>query len=171
MIGSAVPRGRWFGQSGPLVTVIAAMLLDLLWIPVPGFSAVAPSFPVMAVFCWAAWRPQMLPYVAVFAAGLFEDLIRGTPMGTASIALLAVQAFVWAQKRHLTTRSFEVLWFGFAFAALVAALATWCAISFAYRTPLSPWPGGMQYLLTVAAFPPVAFFLMRIERGLARAPS
>jgi rod shape-determining protein MreD len=165
-----VRRERWYGGAAPVLTVIAAILLDLLWVPIPGFSAVAPAFPVMAVFCWAAWRPQLLPYVAVFAAGLFEDLVRGTPMGTASLTLLVVQGIVRAQHQLLSTRSFEVLWLGFALIAAVGALATWCAISFSYRTVLSPWPGGMQYLLTVAAFPPVAFLLLRIERGLARVP-
>ena len=171
MIGStAVRRERWYGGAAPMLTVIAAILLDLLWVPVPGFSAVAPAFPVMAVYCWAAWRPQLLPYVAVFAVGLFEDLLRGTPMGTASLTLLVVQGLVRAQHQLLSTRSFEVLWLGFALTAAVGALATWCAISFSYRAVLSPWPGGMQYLLTVAAFPPVAFLLMRVERGLGRVP-
>ena len=151
--------------------MIGAILLDLLWVPIPGFSAVAPAFPMMAVFCWAAWRPQLIPYTAVFAVGLFEDLVRGTPLGTASLTLLVVQGLVWAQRRHLSTRSFEVLWLGFALTAIVGAFATWCAISFSYRTLLSPGPGAMQYLLTVAAFPPVAFLLMRIERGLARVPA
>ena len=168
MISAPVRRERWYTQVAPLATVIGAILLDLLWIPVPGFNAVAPAFPVMAVYCWAVWRPQTLPYSGVFVAGLFEDLIRGTPLGTGALALLAVQGFVWAQQRLLRTRSFEVLWLGFAVTALIAAAATWGAIAFAYRTVLSPWPGGMQYLLTVAAFPALAFFLMRIERGLPR---
>ena len=102
---------------------------------------------------------------------LAEDLLRGTPMGTASLVLLAVQGFVWSQRRYLATRSFEVLWLGFALTAAIAAVVTWCAISFAYRTPLSPWPGAMQYLLSVAVFPLIAFFLLRIERGMARAPT
>ena len=171
MIGGAVPRSRWYEQATPIATVIGAMLLDLLWIPVPGFNVMLPAFPVMAVYCWSAWRPQLLPYTAVFAAGLFEDLLRGTPMGTASLVLLAVQGFVWSQRRYLATRSFEVLWLGFALTAAIAAVVTWCAISFAYRTPLSPWPGAMQYLLSVAVFPLIAFFLLRIERGMARAPT
>ena len=168
MINAPVRRERWYTQIAPLATVTAAILLDLLWIPVPGFNAVAPAFPVMAVYCWAVWRPQYLPYSGVFVAGLLEDLIRGTPLGTGALALLAVQGFVWAQQRLLRTRSFEVLWLGFAVTALIAAAATWGAIAFAYRTVLSPWPGGMQYLLTVAAFPALAFLLMRIERGLPR---
>lgn len=168
MIDRPVRRERWYTQVAPLATVVAAILLDLLWIPVPGFNAVAPAFPVMAVYCWAVWRPQYLPYSGVFVAGLLEDLIRGTPLGTGALALLAVQGFVWAQQRLLRTRSFEVLWLGFAVTALIAAAATWGAIAFAYRTMLPPWPGGMQYLLTVAAFPALAFLLMRIERGLPR---
>jgi rod shape-determining protein MreD len=168
VIGAPVRRERWYGQVAPMGSVIGAMLLDLLWIPVPGFNAVTPAFPVMAVYCWGVWRPQLLPATAIFAAGLLEDLIRGTPLGTASLALLAVQGFVWAQQRLLSTRSFEVLWLGFAVTALIASVTLWCAVSFAYRVPLSPWPGAMQYALTVAAFPPIAFLLLRIERTMAR---
>jgi rod shape-determining protein MreD len=164
-----VRRERWYGQIGPMLTVVGAMLLDLLWVPIPGFNAVSPAFPVMAVYCWAVWRPELLPYTAIFAAGLFEDLLRGTPLGTAPLALLAVQGFVWAQQSLLRTRGFNVLWLGFAFAALIASAAMWGAISFAYRTPLSPWPGAMQWVLTVAAFPLLALALMRIERTMAKA--
>ncbi|MCW5771621.1 MAG: rod shape-determining protein MreD [Rhodospirillaceae bacterium] len=168
MIGAPVRRERWYGQIAPMATVLGAILLDLLWIPVPGFNAIAPAFAVMAVYCWAVWRPSLLPYIGVFAAGLFEDLVRGTPLGTGSLALLAVQGFVWAQQRLLRTRSFDVLWLGFAVTAFIGAVATWCAVSIAYRMPMSPWPGAMQFLLTVAAFPPMAFILLRIERTLAR---
>jgi len=168
MIAPPIRRERWYTQVAPLATVVAAVLLDLLWIPVPGFNAVAPAFPVMTVYCWAVWRPQSLPYFGIFAAGLIEDLIRGTPLGTGALALLVAQGFVWAQQRLLSSRSFEVLWLGFAVTALISAAATWGAIAFAYRTALSPWPGGMQYLLTIAAFPAVAFLLMRVERGLPR---
>lgn len=168
MISPPLRRERWYAQVAPMATVFGAVLLDLLWIPVPGFNAVAPAFPVMAVYCWAIWRPQLLPYTAVFAVGIFEDLIRGTPLGTGALALLAVQGFVAAQRRLLRTRSFEVLWLGFAVTALIAAAATWGAVAFAYRAVLSPWPGAMQYLLTVAAFPALAFLLWRVERGMPR---
>lgn len=168
MIATSVRRERWYMQIAPVASVVFAVLMDLLWIPVPGFNTVTPAFAVMAVYCWAAWRPDYLPYTAVFAAGLLEDLIRGTPLGTGALSLLAVQGFVWAQQRLLRSRSFEVLWLGFAFAALISAAVTWCAIAFTYRAVLSPGPGAMQYLLTVAAFPALAFLLMRIERGLPR---
>jgi rod shape-determining protein MreD len=168
MIAAPIRRERWYTQIAPLATVIGAILLDLLWIPVPGFNAVAPAFAVMAVYCWAIWRPQYLPYTGVFLAGVFEDLIRGTPLGTTALALLAVQGFVWAQRRLLSSRSFNVLWMGFAVTSLIAAVVTWGAVSFAYRMALAPWPGGMQYLLTVAAFPVLALPLLRIERGLPR---
>ena len=168
MIAAPVRRERWYTQVAPLATVFGAILLDLLWIPVPGFNAVAPAFAVMAVYCWAIWRPESLPYTGVFLAGIFEDVIRGTPLGTTALALLAVQGFVWAQRRLLSSRSFNVLWLGFAVTSLIAAVVTWAAVAFAYRTAFPPWPGGMQYLLTVAAFPALALLLLRIERGLPR---
>jgi rod shape-determining protein MreD len=168
MIAAPVRRERWYGQVAPVATVIGAILLDLLWVPVPGFSAVAPAFSIIAVYCWAVLRPELLPYVAVFVAGLLEDLVRGTPLGTASLTLLAIQGFVWAQQRLLRTRNFNVLWLGFALTALIGAAVTWAAVAFAHRAMLPPWPGAMQYALTVAVFPPFAVLLLRIERGLAR---
>lgn len=168
MIAAPVRRERWYARIAPTATVIGAVLLDLLWIPVPGFNAVAPAFAVMAVYCWAVWRPEYLPYAGVFAVGLFEDLVRGTPLGTGALALLAVQGFAWAQHGLLRTRGFDVLWMGFALTALIAAAVTWGAVAFAYRTAISPWPGAMQYVLTVAAFPALAVLLLRIERGLPR---
>jgi hypothetical protein len=60
------------------------------------------------------------------------------------------------------------MWLGFAVTALIAAAVTWAAVAFSYRSAISPWPGAMQYALTVAAFPALAFLLMRIERGLPR---
>jgi rod shape-determining protein MreD len=168
VIGAPVRRERWYGQIVPMATVFCAVLLDLLWIPVPGFNAIAPAFPVMAVYCWAVWRPQWLPYTGVFLAGVFEDLIRGTPLGTGALTLLAVQGFVWAQQRLLRATTFDVLWLGFAVTALIGAVTTWVAVAIGDRLMLSPWPGAMQLLLTVAAFPLLALMLLRIERGLAR---
>jgi rod shape-determining protein MreD len=168
MIATPIRRERWYTQLAPLATVFGAVLFDLLWIPVPGFNAVAPAFGVMVVYCWAVWRPESLPYTGVFVAGLLEDLIRGTPLGAGALALLAVQGFVWAQQRLLHSRGFEVPWLGFAFTSLIAAIVAWGAIAFAYKTAISPWPGAIQYALTVAAFPVVALLLMRIERGLPR---
>jgi rod shape-determining protein MreD len=162
-------RRRWYDQVAPMATVVGAILLSLLWVPIPGFNAVAPAFPFIAVYCWGIWRPESLPYSAIFAAGLFEDLLRGTPLGTGSLSLLAVQGFVWAQQQLLRSRSFEVLWLGFGVTALIGAAVTWCAIAFSYRMSLSPWPGAMQYVLTLAVFPPLAFLLMRLDRHLARA--
>ncbi len=161
-------RNRWMSQAAPTLTLVGAILLDLLWIPIPGLNAVIPAFPVMVVFCWSIWRPQLMPYTAVFLAGVLEDLVRGTPLGTASLSLLAAQGFVWAQQQMLRYRSFDVLWVGFAMAALIAAFATWIAIALANRMVLSPWPGLVQYGLTVAVFPAVAHLLQRLERTLAR---
>jgi hypothetical protein len=48
MIAAPVRRERWYTQIAPTATVVGAVLLDLLWSPVPGFKAVAPAFAVMA---------------------------------------------------------------------------------------------------------------------------
>lgn len=162
----ATPHGI-LRDATPVVTLIAATLLDLLWLPIPGFNAISPAFPWAVVFCWTAWRPGLLPFVAVFVVGVFEDLVRGTPLGAGSLAMLVVQAFVRAQPRQINRRSFEELWLGFAMAGSIAAIANWLALSFSFRQLLSPWPGVVQYLVTLAVFPVVAWLLVRVDRGLA----
>ncbi len=159
--------GRLFRESTPLFTVFAATLLDLLWIPVPGFNAVVPAFPLMLAYCWGVWRPQLMPMSGAFAIGLFEDLLRGTPFGAGSLALLTVLGYVRYQQATLRNAGFGVLWFGFAGAGLAAAFANWAALSFAFRMWLSPWPGLFQYFVTLAAFPIIAWLLQRFDQRLA----
>lgn len=159
--------GRLFRESMPLLTLFAATLLHLLLIPVQGFAAVAPAFALIVAYCWAVWRPQLLPMSGVFAIGLFEDLIRGTPFGAGPLALLAAVGYARYQQATLRGAGFGILWFGFAGAGFAAAFANWAALSFAYRTLLSPWPGAVQYCVTLAVFPIVAWLLTRFDQRLA----
>ncbi len=159
--------GRLIREAMPVFTVFAATLLNLLSVPIPVFDAVAPAFALIVAYCWAVWRPQLLPMSAAFAIGLFEDLVRGTPFGVGPFALLAVVGYARYQQTTLRGAGFGILWFGFAGAGFAAACANWAALSFAYRTLLSPWPGLVQYCVTLAAFPIVAWLLMRFDQQLA----
>ncbi len=165
--GEAASNQGFFRDATPIATLVGAALLDLLWLPIPGFNTISPAFPWVVAFCWTAWRPRLLPFFAVFVVGLFEDFVRGTPFGAGPIAMLAIQAFVRLQPSQMNRRNFEYLWLGFAMAGLIAATVNWLALSFSFRATLSPWPAVLQYLVTLAIFPVIAWLLVRVDRGLA----
>src|SRR5687768_13002204 len=131
MIEQSAPVNRSLRDALPLATLFVATLFDLLWVPVPGFNAVAPSFPLMVAFCWTLWRPQAMPAVLVFAIGLFEDLLRGTPFGAGPLALLAIQAYVRLRPGATKSPPSGVPWLSFGIGSLFAATANWLALSFA----------------------------------------
>jgi rod shape-determining protein MreD len=108
-----------------------------------------------------------MPAIFVFAIGLFEDLLRGTPFGAGPLALLTIVAYVRVQASATKSRPSDVPWLSFGIASLIAAIANWLALSFAFRTLLSPWPGVVQYLVTLAVFPLVAMALARLDRRSA----
>ena len=156
------------GRLVPGLTCLGAAILSLLWLPVPGYAAISPAFALVAVYCWSVWRPDLLPYSAVFAVGLVEDLIRGAPLGGGPLTLLIAAAFVRSQHRLIAGKSFETFWAAFAFTAFLVALATWAAQSFAHQRLLTPWPAALQFLFTIALFPVCAWLLSRAQRGMAR---
>jgi rod shape-determining protein MreD len=156
------------GRLVPWLTCLAAAILSLLWLPVPGYAAISPAFALIAIYCWSVWRPELLPYVAVFAIGVIEDLIRGAPLGGGPLTLLIAAAFVRSQHRLIHGKSFETFWAAFGMTALLVALATWAAQSFAHQRLLAPGPAALQFLFTVALFPVAAWLLSRAQRSMAR---
>ena len=144
------------------------LIISVVPLPIPHYSVIAPSFSVMAVFCWTLWRPDLFPYAAVFAIGLFEDFLRGTPFGVCALTLLVVQGVVRSQSRLLHGKSFEVLWLGFAMVAAGAAIFRWMVMSVMNDTVISLSPVLFHYLATVALFPLLAMLLLRLQHAVLK---
>lgn len=159
---------HWARKMAPIVSTFALLIVGTIPLPIPNYSMIAPSLTIMAVFCWALWRPELMPYFAVFAIGLFEDLLRGTPFGVCALALLFVQATVRSHSRMLYGKSFEILWLGFVLVAGAATVLRWMIMSLMNDTLVGPEPVLFHYLATAALFPLLATVFLRMQQTILK---
>ena len=158
----------WLRRTVPVLTTLVATLLNLVVIPGAGNGVIAPSLTLACVVCWSAWRPELLPYIAVFAIGVFEDLLRGTPIGLSALVLLFAAGFVRSQAKALHGRPFGILWAFFGVVAMVAGALQWVVLLLLMGGAVAPWPAIFQFVVTIAVFPPLAWLLSRLRRAMAR---
>ncbi len=154
----------------PLVTTLAFVTISVMPWHVPGLAVVAPAFALMAVYHWTIYRPDLLPPIAVFAAGLLLDLLNGTPyVGASALSLLIARSFLIGQRRFFVNRDFPMLWAGFLLTALGVVAFEWSLVSALYGAPLDPRPFIFEAVLTIASFPVGSYILGRAQRAfLAR---
>ena len=76
----------------PLVLTLMLALLTVVPLRIPDFAPVTPALTVIAIYYWGIYRPDLMPIVATFAIGMFQDIIAGTPLGLTSLVLLTVHA-------------------------------------------------------------------------------
>jgi rod shape-determining protein MreD len=150
----------------PLASLLAASLLPLLPVPLPGGFALVPAWPLMVAYHWAIYRPERLPAPALFAAGMAEDLLAGGPPGVTALVLVLCREAVLRHRRRFIDRPFAFVWGGFAVAAGAAAAFAWGINSLLAATPLEVRGTLLRAVLTIALFPGMSFLLGRTQRAL-----
>ncbi len=158
--------------------------LRLLWSLVPAFSVlvgilltqlpfgangliVTPAFPLIPVFFWATYRPQLLPIPVVFVFGLVQDLLSSGPLGLWAIVFLITYAITLWQSEQIANQRFRIQWLGFAAACSVGLVAGWFFASVYASQFLGPLPIVVQAGTTVILFSIVAWFFLFLERRIA----
>lgn len=162
----AMRRDLWVfapGALGFLLVLIACLPFGL-----PHMSAAAPMLPLMAVYYWTTYRPELMPAPVAFAIGLVQDALTGAPMGASALVLVLVQGVCVNQRRLLVGSSFVVGWLGFAMVATGATAASWLVAAFFYVALVNPVPALLQLGLSVILYPPVAWVMLRAERMMPR---
>ena len=158
---------RLDGQARALTPFGIAVLLALVnGLPsyTKGFVVVAPALPMMAIFHWSVYRPDLVPIHAVFTVGLLHDILAGTPLGVSALVYTVVYRGGVGQRRFLHGKSFLVVWLGFAVVALAAQAATWVAVSVMSMSPLIANGLIHQYFVTIGVFPSLAWGLIKWQR-------
>jgi rod shape-determining protein MreD len=150
-----------------VLTFLAAMAI-VIPTGVPGFAEVTPAFTLMAVYHWAIYRPELLPAVAVFGVGVFQDVLTGAPFGLSALVLVAVYWLVASQRRALIGKTFPVEWSGFAVVAFSAAPVTWIAASIYVGGVIDMRPLIVQTGLTIAFYPVVIWIFAKVARSALR---
>ena len=145
----------------PVLTLAAALLLDLL--PLPGTAA--PALLPAILYHWRVEQPERLPPIVTFAFGILADALGGLPLGVTAAALLLAQGLLAPCRRWLRRQGWLVLWLGFlAFAALVAALR-WTLLAILAGAFLPAAAVVAETGLSVLAFPGVAGLLALLPRS------
>jgi rod shape-determining protein MreD len=150
----------------PITTTIIAAIITILPVRLPGYAALTPAFTLMAVYHWTIYRPDLLPSLALFAAGITEDLLDGAPVGIGALALLVTRAVVLSYRRYFVDRSFLFVWTGFTLVAGMALLGLWVLHCLLALSLIDARYTVFRLVLTIALFPAASFLLGRAQRVL-----
>jgi rod shape-determining protein MreD len=150
----------------PLLLTVALLLAGILPLHITLLQSIAPLLPLIAVFYWTLYRPDLMPAVAVFAIGLLQDILVGLPIGVSGCVLVCVHAAVNTQRRFFAGKSFAVLWVGFAVVASAALILGWLLTCVYYATLVTPDRLIFQILITIGCFPIFCRLLQRCRLSL-----
>src|SRR5215475_8409380 len=109
----------------PVATTLLAAVISVLPLQIPGYAALTPVFTLMAAYHWTIYRPDLLPPLALFAVGLTEDLMAGSPVGINALLLLLTYISVLGYRRYFINRTFPFVWSGFALLTVTAMFGLW----------------------------------------------
>jgi len=150
-------------QLVPVSLVLLLVLLQAVPWHLPALSGVLPALPMIAIYCWSVYRPDLLVPSVAFATGLINDVVLGAPIGISSLAFLVIQGMTASQTRFFNGKSFLVIWSGFALLAAGAMLIELALSGLVYgRTPVFS-AFVIQYALTVCLYPVVSWMFSRLQ--------
>ncbi|NWH08305.1 MAG: hypothetical protein HXY22_06610 [Alphaproteobacteria bacterium] len=166
----AVRLSQFFLLITPFLTGLAFVLVSMIPFSVSGGLFVTPAFALMPIYFWGMYRPDLMPPLAVFGIGLFQDLVTAGPLGLWPAVYLFCYMFLISQRLILLSVMAGRTWAGFTIVMGLAAFFAWTIGSAAYGMVLSPLSLLIQALLSIAIYPLIARVLLflhtRIQREL-----
>lgn len=148
----------------PVATVAGAVLFGVVPMPLPDVATIVPLLGLSTVYYWAIYRPDLLRPLTVFCLGLLNDVVQLFPFGISALVFLGVYQIAFMSRRFFVKQIFFMLWSGFAFLAFLAFVTYWTVFSFSAGELLSITPVALQFLMTLVAFPFLAWFLIWAQR-------
>ena len=149
----------------PVATTLLAAVISVLPLQIPGYAVLTPVFTLMAVYHWTIYRPDLLPPLALFAVGLTEDLLAGSPVGINPLLLLLSRVAVLGYRRYFVNRNFPFVWTGFVLLTVTAMVGLWALHCILALSLLDFRIAIVRAALTVAFFPLASFMLGRVQRA------
>jgi rod shape-determining protein MreD len=155
-------------NSMPVLLTLILVLINFIPLQIPGLSRVVPVLPLMAIYHWAIYRPQLMPPLAVFIIGAFYDVLSGTPIGVNALVFLIVYGVVLLQQRFFVGKSFIVVWLGFGLIAMGASVISWILISILTTTLIDMSAVLFQLVLNFSFFPIVAWLFLVCQNSFLK---
>ena len=167
MINDALERvDRSVRSFAPFVISFILIMLSALPLYLPGYGEIVIEVGLVSVFYWSIYRPDLFPSVAALALGLWQDILVGSPLGLHALIFLLVNWAIMSQRNFFQGKSFIVVWWGFSVVALIAASLSWLVIFLINLTLINPLAVLFQAILTIGAFPFMAWFLARMQQAV-----
>ena len=150
----------------PFLLALTLVIVNLIPLHLTGYAAISPDLALMAVYYWALHRPSLMPAIAVFIIGLFQDFLSGGPIGLSAGTLILVFAVAVSQARFFYGKSFLVVWWGFMMVSVGVAIIQWIAVSIFFGTLISPEPAFFECVMNIAGYPILGWLCFQIHRTL-----
>jgi rod shape-determining protein MreD len=158
--------GRGLRATIPGITLLLCIFIASVPMGLPYLSDVTPFLSLMAVYYWSIYRPDLIPVVVVFLAGLLQDVLIGGPVGLLALVLVLVHGVGVSQRGVFLGKTFQVEWWGFGLVTVGAILFAWAVASIYFTTLIDSRAFVVQALLTVAIYPLVTRLFSLAARGL-----
>jgi rod shape-determining protein MreD len=152
----------------PLLMTLGLVVLSQVPMQLPGAMPISPAFALISVYFWGLHQPDLVPAPAVFAIGVFQDILAGLPIGLSAFVLLVIYGLVVSQRRYFFGKSFGVLWWGFATVVVVVGAMQWAAMSVLSAQFLPVMPIIVEQITTAALYPVVAYVFVLTHRSILR---
>jgi rod shape-determining protein MreD len=155
-------------HAAPVGMTLGFLLIGAAPLQLPLLHALIPSLPLIALFYWSLYRPELMPTVAVFVLGLLEDAMSGAPLGVHALTFMIVKWTVVAQRRFFAGKPFEVIWLGFSVVVLVFTGLSWMLTSAIHLALLDGSALLMQAVVTIGMMPVVWRLLIACHIGFLK---
>ncbi len=147
----------------PFAVTVLLALFSVIPQRAPDIAPVMPALVLIAVYFWSVFRPDLMPFWAIFLVGVVQDLLTGIPLGAGIVPLLLVHGYIGTQRRFFASATMPMLWIVFALVAAVALALTWVLSCLVLGALVDPTNAALQYLTTIAAYPCVAWLFAQAQ--------
>ena len=106
----------------PILLCLLLILFNLVNYFIPGSGEIRPILILAGIYYWTIYRPDLMPYWAVFVLGLVMDLLYGGILGLSSFVLLFMVLILASQRKFFFKISFVIIWWAYMICAFGVAL-------------------------------------------------
>lgn len=147
-------------------TLLGLLGVFMLAAPIRLFEGyiATPIIPLVVVFFWSIYNPDVLPAPGVFLIGLLQDLLTGSPLGLWAFVYLTTQFIVSSQRSYFLGREQKVVWIGFTFAAIAAGFVLWMLMNLLSGAILPLRALVLQLLATIMIYPAFGVVFRRLHQ-------
>ena len=149
----------------PFFFSLFLVLVSFIHIPIFTFSEIAPVIPLVSIYHWAVYRPNLVPAWSVFLLGAIYDSLSATPPGLYALIFLTVYGLVIWQRKFVFGKKFFVYWLGFVIVYLLTSIQAWIVASIWYYTFIELTPIVFQLIIITGLFPVIALISLAIQRA------